>query len=758
MKSELNKLAKQLKKHNTNAIKQEEYTNMRKNYLSLIKSCKDSYENDIKQKLTNVRNNVEFWKTINSLKIHKPPQNFISLENWQKFLADSQNITGIENCFMSTELRTHDELDGEISLMEIQHALNKMKNCKSPGNDGVSNEFLTNLPYAALKKLAKALNKIFETEEWDDAWIQSNIKMIYKKGDTEKPENYRPIALENSTFKLFMNIINSRLTKWAEENKILPEFQNGFRARRGCIDNIFIINSLVDSTINKEKNNFLYAVFIDFKGAFDNVKHKKLWSHLDINKISTKIIRIIRKIYETAMIRICTLLGKTELVRLIKGLLQGDPLSPLLFNIFLNDLETFFKIRGFHGVKVAENKEILVLSYADDVVLFSKSPVDLRDKLLCLEEYCREKDLTLNTEKTKIIVFKKRIDKKLYQTFQLNNKTIEIVDELKYLGTKLYRTGNWQIEMKDRTTSANFAFNKMKNLILSQKNVCWSTKSTLVNSMVESVLMYGSEVWGVEDTTEVSKAHVKFYKMLLFLPMNTPEYAVNLEVGVKPISMLITERCLSFWIKPINADENSYIKLCYNMLLANYSSSDNWVNRLKRKIFPGELEYIWDNQTMRIGDISWHQTLCYHQQQQQNFILNKINESSSLYWYKYLINENEFQSTSLLQRNLPVNISNTLCQIRLLNIYNEKIYVQGNKYTFNNNQNCTICNFQEKDTLLHLLTKCNITQGLRKHYIKTNDPKIEIFAMLKSQDKEDTYKIVSFVKHALRVRSFILQE
>jgi hypothetical protein len=56
------------------------------------------------------------------------------------------------------------------------------------------------------------------------------------------------------------------------------------------------------------------------------------------------------------------------------------------------------------------------------------------------------------------------------------------------------------------------------------------------------------------------------------------------------------------------------------------------------------------------------------------------------------------------------------------------------------------------------LVKCNITQGLRRHYIKTNDPKIEIFVMLKSQEKEDTYKIVSFVKHALRVRSFILQE
>jgi hypothetical protein len=114
---------------------------------------------------------------------------------------------------------------------------------------------------------------------------------------------------------------------------------------------------------------------------------------LDINKVSTKIIRIIKKIYETAMIRICTQLGKTELVRLIIGLLQGDPLSPLLFNIFLNDLESFFKIRGFHGIKINENKEILVLAYADDVVLFSKSPVDLRDKLQTRQTLLFEKSM-----------------------------------------------------------------------------------------------------------------------------------------------------------------------------------------------------------------------------------------------------------------------------------------------------------------------------------------------------------------------------
>ncbi len=76
-------------------------------------------------------------------------------------------------------------------------------------------------------------------------------------------------------------------------------------------------------------------------------------------------------------------------------------------------------------------------------------------------------------------------------------------------------------------------------------------------------------------------------------------------------------------------------------------------------------------------------------------------------------------------------------------------------YKFNNTQQCTICNFQEPDTLLHLITKCNITQQLRTHYFSTLE---ELMENLRGSSKENVTKTVNFIKQTLRIRSFILNE
>jgi hypothetical protein len=225
------------------------------------------------------------------------------------------------------------------------------------------------------------------------------------------------------------------------------------------------------------------------------------------------------------------------------------------------------------------------------------------------------------------------------------------------------------------------------------------------------------------------------------------------EAGIQSIDSIIIKRCLNWWIKLINAPANSYIKLCYNKLVGNSSTSDNWANKLKNKLFPDGMENIWDIREMMPNDFLWHQTLRHHETQFECTLARKIHESSSLYWYKYLVAPDAHNfSNDYLTMDLSTNIINTFSQIRLLNIHNERIYVNGNSYQFNNNQNCTICNYQEKDTLQHLLTRCNITNGLRRNYLSTNNSEMEILVMMKSGDKDDINKIV------LRIRSFVLCE
>ena len=87
---------------------------------------------------------------------------------------------------------------------------------------------------------------------------------IYKnKGDTQNPENYRPITLLSCVGKLFTSIINNRFTNYADKYDIITDSQTGFRHGFSTLDNLFVINSLIDMA--KAKSKKLFWAFIDFK-------------------------------------------------------------------------------------------------------------------------------------------------------------------------------------------------------------------------------------------------------------------------------------------------------------------------------------------------------------------------------------------------------------------------------------------------------------------------------------------------------------
>ena len=87
------------------------------------------------------------------------------------------------------------------------------------------------------------------------------------------------------------------------------------------------------------------------------------------------------------------------------GLKQGCPLSPLLFNIHINDLEEFLKKEG-HGILIG-NKEISSLLFEDDVVLMGNNAEDLQRLINGMATYSLQWGLVVNTNKTQIIIFNK---------------------------------------------------------------------------------------------------------------------------------------------------------------------------------------------------------------------------------------------------------------------------------------------------------------------------------------------------------------
>ena len=94
--------------------------------------------------------------------------------------------------------------------------------------------------------------------------------MLYKKGDINDPENYRPTALINTIFKIFTQFIHGRCKKRCVLNDLFQEFQSGFRKGKSCLDNIFTLNDLVQVRLVK-KGGKLFCLFFDFKRTFPSV-------------------------------------------------------------------------------------------------------------------------------------------------------------------------------------------------------------------------------------------------------------------------------------------------------------------------------------------------------------------------------------------------------------------------------------------------------------------------------------------------------
>ena len=144
-------------------------------------------------------------------------------------------------------------------------------------------------------------------------------------------------TIEGLLGKLFSRVINNRLSEWAEHYFILIEAQAGFRSNMSTVDNIFVLHSLISHMINQGKK--LYCAFIDFTKAFDYVVRDNLWYKLVKLGLRGKLLNIVKSMYQTvkSRVKVSNMLGNEFYCSL--SVRQGECLSPLLFSLYLNDIQ-----------------------------------------------------------------------------------------------------------------------------------------------------------------------------------------------------------------------------------------------------------------------------------------------------------------------------------------------------------------------------------------------------------------------------------
>ena len=233
-----------------------------------------------------------------------------------------------------------------ITKKEIEKVISKLKTNKSPGTDGFPPEWYKSMTRHLLPLLEPCFNHVLKEGQIPPSWKEAFISVIPKEGkDKLECKSYRPISVLNIDYKIFTNIIASRLeTAMAF---LIDEDQTGFIKNRQAQDNIRRTLHIIEHINRKRASAVILS--LDAEKAFDSVGWEFLYLVLHRFSFSRDFIRCIETIYScpTARIKINGHLSNS--ITLHRGCRQGCPLSPSLFNLFIEPLAQ--AIRQEKGVR-----------------------------------------------------------------------------------------------------------------------------------------------------------------------------------------------------------------------------------------------------------------------------------------------------------------------------------------------------------------------------------------------------------------------
>jgi hypothetical protein len=327
---------------------------------------------------------------------------------------------------------TEDDSLDRLTPQEIHTAIKSLKRGKSAGSDQISNEHYVYCD----SKINVLLSMVFNTmvmhsylpESLMDTLIIPLVKDV--KGDVTDKDNYRPIAITCISSKIIELVFLSRYNNLLETSSN----QFGFKAHHSTDLCIFTLKEVIN--FYKCYSSNVYACFLDASKAFDRVNHWHLFSKLLKRGMPKLVVRFLMAWYTTQkyVVKWGSYLSMPFTVS--NGVRQGGILSPILFNVFMDDLSRMLsKLNvGCYMNSVCFNH----LLYADDSVLLAPSPSALQKLVNVCVNFARDSDMVYNLKKTVCMCFKWKSNHNVYiPEITLNGAALNWKGEQKYLGVIL---------------------------------------------------------------------------------------------------------------------------------------------------------------------------------------------------------------------------------------------------------------------------------------------------------------------------------
>lgn len=415
--------------------------------------------------------------------------------------------------------------------------------------------------------LLELFNKCWKQEKIPETWRSSLTVPIPKAGDKTQFNNYRGISISPVMLKLYTALIKNRLSDLFEAQNLLMNEQAGFRPHRECMDQIYSLDEVLTRVRARRHNPNFYLAFLDFKKAYDKVWRTGLWYKLIVQfGIRDKTLRVLQDIYKGNKARV-KVNGKfsPEFESSI-GLRQGCILSPLLFDVYINDLVKKINKSNL-GITIEDekgiSKSISCLLYADDIVVITDDSTKLQKMLDLVTEWCHMWQMEVNHSKCGMMTNNNGDQPK----FTLTCKEIPQVSEYKYLGVIFTPDGTWDKEIKQRIEKTKAVEVAITNALTDRKLLV-KTRRDLVEATIDPVALYGTEIvaWNAQQTSKFESIKVNALRKIIRARKKTPSEAIRGDLGIVPLKLKAMQRKVRYANKlTLDAAKNPLTKFLWKL-------------------------------------------------------------------------------------------------------------------------------------------------------------------------------------------------
>ena len=497
LKCALNRAMKDLRKQPFNRTHREKMFSLKKKFKNKCRESERKCRDMLLTKLLAIEEHkpTEFWNLVKEIKNWGSSQNKVEnniepndwLNHFQELLNEGEDAPDsfkLELHRLESEPR-FSKLDYRISVSELNKAMKRLNTKSAPGTDKISGKLLCVGNTELQQVLILFFNKLFSHAFQPHTHSLNFLVPIFKKGEIWMPDNYIGSALA----KIFELILLGRLEEEIYKEHPISPNQIGFKKGHRTADLIFVLKTIIDKIVRNDKQK-LFVAFIDFRKAYDRVNRTLLFLKLQRIGLKGLFYRNIKNLSSVVSYLVKCHGGHLEAIHSKYGLKQGRVLSPILFNLYIDDIKEIFD-SSCDPVCILK-KPLSHFLYADDLALISTTQSGLNNCLAKLEKFSKTWQLELNLSKCKVLVFNYSGKLLKGMKFTFNGIALEVVQSYCYLGIDFICCGSFRTARSNLAEKARKALAPISSLV-AQFNIPCDKALYLFNAMIRPIVMYNSE-------------------------------------------------------------------------------------------------------------------------------------------------------------------------------------------------------------------------------------------------------------------------